>query len=268
MKISNLAKGAETDGAQMALMDHLRELRGRAVKSVAAITVGVVICYFLYPWIYKVLARPYCLSSEAVHQECQLYITDLLGGFVLRMKVAMYGGIVLALSVLLWQLWRFIVPGLYKNERRYTIAFVGISLLLFAMGAVLAYYTLPAMLEWLRGAAEPTDTLVTIQTVDRYFWLTAMMMLGFGLGFEFPILLVALQMVGVLTPKTLASFRRQAAVGIVVVVAVITPGGDPISLVVLSVPMYLFYEISILAGRLILRRRRKADEAAASADAA
>ena len=264
MKLLNKTKGAETDGAQMALMDHLRELRNRVVKCVIAIVIGMIVCYFLYEWIYKILARPYCLSAEAVHEDCQLYITDLLGGFVLRMKVAMYGGVMLALPVLLWQLWRFVVPGLYKNERRYTIAFVAVSLVLFALGAALAYYTLPAMLEWLRGAASPADSLIAIQTVDRYFWLTAMMMVGFGLGFEFPVLLVALQMVGVLDPKTLASFRRQALVGIVVLVAVITPGGDPISLVVLSVPMYLFYELSILAGRLILRRRRKADAAASA----
>jgi sec-independent protein translocase protein TatC len=265
VKLKNITRGAETDGAQMALMDHLRELRNRLVKCVLAIIVGMIICYFLYSWIYTILSKPYCISAEAVDEECQLFITDLLGGFVLRMKVAMYGGVLLALPVLLWQLWRFIVPGLYKNERRYTIAFVAVSMLLFAMGAVLAYYTLPAMLEWLRGASAPDDTLVAIQTVDRYFWLTAMMMIGFGIGFEFPVLLVALQMVGVLDPKTLASFRRQAAVAIVAVVALITPGGDPISLVVLSVPMYLFYEISILAGRLILRRRRKAEAAAATA---
>jgi sec-independent protein translocase protein TatC len=263
--INRTTRGAERDNAQMSLMDHLRELRGRVVKSVAAIIVGLVVCYFLYEQIYTFMIRPYCESVESIDEKCQLYYTDLLGGFVLRMKVAMWGGIIVALPVILWQLWRFIVPGLYKNERKYTIAFVATSLLLFALGAALAYYTLPTMLEWLRGASSPDPSLVPLQTVDRYFWLTAMMMVGFGIGFEFPVLLVALQLVGVLTPTMLASWRRYAAVGIVLLVAVITPGGDPISLVMLSVPMYVFYELSILIGWLVLRRRRKADEPAATA---
>jgi sec-independent protein translocase protein TatC len=251
-------KGAEGNAAQMTLMDHLRELRNRLVKSVAAIVIAGIVCYIFYNQIFHLFVHPYCVSVVGTRHDCRLYLPDLLGGFLLRMKVATYGGVILALPVILWQLWRFIMPGLYKNERRYALSFVMASIALFALGAVLAYYTLPAMYNWLRGNAGPEGSLVVIQSADRYFWLSAMMMVGFGIGFEFPILLVALQLVGVLDTSTLAHFRRQAVVIIVVVVAVITPGGDPISLIALSVPMYLFYELSILIGWLVNRRRAKA----------
>jgi sec-independent protein translocase protein TatC len=244
--------GAEGDNAQMALMDHLRELRNRIVKCVIAIVIFGVACYFLYDQIFKFFTHPYCVSVQGTDQECTLYSFDLLGGFILRMKVAGIGGLVLAVPVILYQLWRFIVPGLYRNERRYTVMFVAGSSVLFAFGAVMAYYTLPPMISWLQGNGGPV-TYVT--AADKYFWLTALMVAAFGVGFEFPIVLIALQIVGVLDPDTLARVRRQACVGIVALVAILTPGGDPISLAALSVPMYLFYELSIVVGRLVRRRR-------------
>jgi sec-independent protein translocase protein TatC len=243
----------------MTLMDHLRELRNRLVKSVIAIVLLGIVCYVFYNQIFRFFVHPYCQSVQGTDADCKLYLPDLLNGFLLRMKVATYGGVVLALPVILWQLWRFIMPGLYKNERRYTFWFVISSLFLFALGAALAYYTLPAMYSWLRANSGPSNDLVVIQSADRYFWLSAMMMVGFGIGFEFPVLLVALQLVGVLKTSTLTHFRRQAAVIIVVVVAVITPGGDPISLIALSIPMYVFYEVSILIGWLLNRRKKKSE---------
>ena len=252
--------GAEGDNAQMALMDHLRELRNRMLKCVASILVFGIVCYVFNDQIFEFFTRPYCESVEGTDRECTLYAFDILGGFLLRMKVAAIGGLILSVPVILYQLWRFVVPGLYKNERRYTIVFVAGSSVLFAFGAVMAYYTLPAAISWLQGAGGPV-TYVT--AADKYFWLTALMVGAFGIGFEFPIVLIALQIVGVLEPQTLANVRRQAACGIVILVAVLTPGGDPISLLALSVPMYLFYELSILVGRLVVRRRKKHEAAAA-----
>jgi sec-independent protein translocase protein TatC len=246
----------------MALMDHLRELRNRIVKCTASVVVLGVVCYVLYDRIFRFFTHPYCVSVRGTQHECTLYSFDLFGGFVLRMKVAGIGGLVLSVPVILYQLWRFVVPGLYRNERRYTVAFVAGSSLLFAFGAVMAYYTLPPMLSWLQGNGGPV-TYVT--AADKYFWLTALMVAAFGIGFEFPVVLVALQIVGVLDPKTLARVRRQAICGIVILVAVLTPGGDPISLIALSVPMYLFYEVSILIGRLVRRRRDRAEVADAVA---
>jgi sec-independent protein translocase protein TatC len=240
----------------MSLMDHLRELRNRIVKCVVAVLVFGIVCYVFYDRIFTFFTHPYCVSVRGTNRSCRLYSFDLIGGgFLLRMKVATIGGLVLAVPVILYQLWRFVVPGLYRNERRYTIAFVLGSSILFAFGAVMAYYTLPPMISWLQGNGGPV-TYVT--AADKYFWLTALMVAAFGVGFEFPMVLVALEVVGILDPSTLARVRRQAICGIVIVVAVLTPGGDPVSLLALSAPMYVFYELSILIGRLIRRRRRSA----------
>jgi sec-independent protein translocase protein TatC len=157
------------------------------------------------------------------------------------------------MPVVLWQVWRFVSPGLYENEKRYAVPFMVSGLLLFLLGASLAYWTLPRALEFLNdiGGSE----IETNYRPGSYIQLVTYMMLAFGVGFEFPILLVFLQLAGILEPATLRRFRRYAIVLITVLVAVITPSGDPFSMLALSVPMVLFYEASILIGRLITRRR-------------
>ncbi len=248
-------RGAEGNNAQMSLVDHLRELRNRLIKCSIAILIGGTLSYIFYDRIFRFFTHPYCKTMREMHKSCKLFAFDPVSGFLLRMKVAGYGGLVFAIPVILWQLWRFIMPGLYKNERRYSIAFVLSSTLLFVFGAVLAYFTLPPMLHWLFSNGGPVDYL---SAADKYFWLSALLMIAFGIGFEFPVLLVSLELVGVLKPAQLAQYRRYAICGIVLAVAILTPGGDPISLISLSIPLVLFYELSILIGRIVLRRRSKA----------
>lgn len=242
----------------MTLMDHLRELRNRIIKMVIAIAIGGIVAYFFYDSIFKLLINPYCAAVKGTNQRCQLFIPDLLSsGFLLRIKVASFGGLLLALPIILWQLWRFIMPGLYKNERKYAVAFVASSTFLFACGALLAYYTLPPMLSWLADNSGPAGYTQFILNPADYFWLVAALMIGFGIGFEFPLLLVALQVMGILDNSSLRKYRRQAIVGITAAVAIITPGGDPISLLALSIPMCIFYELSIVFGRVLNRSRAK-----------
>ena len=150
-----------------------------------------------------------------------------------------------------------ITPGLHAHEKKYAIPFVISALVLFVLGGSLAYYTLPKALDFLVNIGG--DGFVTQFRPAPYFQLVTYMMLAFGIGFEFPIVLVFLQLVGVLSADTLKKFRRYAIVGIVILVAVITPSGDPYSLAILSIPMYLFYEIAILIGLLLTRKRRKAE---------
>ena len=269
-------KGAEQNNGQMTLVDHLRELRNRIVKMVIAIAIGAVVAYFFYDRIFKFLINPYCDAVKGTKQTCQLYVPDLLSsGFLLHVKVASFAGLLVALPVILWQLWRFIMPGLYKNERKYAISFVASSTLLFACGAVLAYYTLPPMLSWLADSSGPSGYTQFILNPADYFYLVAALMIGFGIGFEFPLLLVALQIMGLLDNSSLRKYRRHAIVGITAAVAIITPGGDPISLLALSIPMCIFYELAIIFGRVLNRRRGKRadgddheDETSESADAA
>jgi len=241
----------------MTLAEHLTELRSRIIKCLIAIAICGTITFAFYGSILDVLTEPYqdICESEKVTCTGQLVITDPLEGFTTRMKVAGYGGLALALPVVLWQVWQFVTPGLYPNERRYALPFVLSSLALFCLGAYIAYWTFPRALEFLVTVGGDVQPLFG---PAKYLSLITLMMLGFGLGFEFPILLVFLQLAGIVEPQQLASMRRFAIVGIVILVAVVTPSGDPYSLFALSIPMMLFYELSILIGRIVRRRREKA----------
>jgi len=252
--VTTTGEPQELTGGQMSLIEHLNELRSRLIKCTIAVLLGALVVWTFYHQVLRFLLEP----LQEARPDAEIIITDPLQGLTTRLKVAGYGGIALATPVLLWQLWRFIMPGLYPREKRYAGPFVVSGVLLFTLGAGLAYWTLPRALDFLIeiGGGDDVEALFT---PDKYVQLVTYMMLAFGAGFLFPILLVFLQLVGVLSFRRLASWRRYAIIGIVVLVAVITPSGDPISLAALSVPMYLFYEASILIGRVITRRRAAAE---------
>ena len=247
----------------MPLMEHLVELRSRLIKSALAVLAGAVVCWVFYPWILDVMVQPYCdaVPEEAVEEEaarqnlfggCELLVLDPLEPFSVRLTVAGYGGLTLAVPVVLWQVWRFVQPGLYPRERRNAALFTVVGALLFALGAGLAYWSIPRALRFL--ATIGGEDLVTGFSPAKYLSFVIKMMAAFGIGFEFPILLVFLQMAGIIHYRQLIRARRFAIVGIVALVAVITPSGDPFTLMVLSVPMYLFYEAAIGIGWLRARR--------------
>jgi sec-independent protein translocase protein TatC len=248
-------------GDSMTLVEHLTELRTRLIICVVAVAVGMLAGFLLYDWIFEFLLQPYkdIATSENALAEGKLLQTDPLEGFGIRMKTSAYSGIALAMPVILWQLWRFVTPGLYPNEKRWAVPFVASALALFVLGAGLAYYTLPRALDFLVDIGG--DDLVTAFAPGKYFQLITYMMLAFGIGFEFPIVLIFLQMAGILETDTLRRGRRFAIVGICVLVAVITPSGDPISMLMLSVPMVIFYEIAIVIGSVITKRRALRDAA-------
>jgi sec-independent protein translocase protein TatC len=242
-------------------MDHLVELRGRIIKCAIAVAVGAAIGWIVYPWVLDTLTHPLreIENSQSITGG-RLLLTDPLEGFFLRIKLSAYIGVAIAMPVLLWQLWQFVSPGLYSNERKYAVAFVASATLLFASGAAIAFWTLPKALEFLQTVAG--NSFAYGYSGQKYLTLIVYMMLAFGGGFEFPVLLIFLQLVGVLNSRQLRDFRRYAIVIIFVVAAVITPSADPISLFALAIPMCIFYEISIVFGRIRERRRRKAQAAA------
>jgi len=247
----------------MSLADHLGELRSRVFKAVIAVAAGAVVGFLLYDPVLDLLVKPYCdvkLSADP-GSSCRLVVTDPLDSFSIRLKLSAYIGLLLALPVVLWQLWRFITPGLHDNERRYAIPFVLSSVVLFVGGAALALWTFPKTLEFFSTFGG--DELELLYTPSKYLGLLVTMMLIFGLGFEFPIVLVFLQIAGLITWRNLAAWRRYAIVGIFAVDAVITPSGDPITLISMAVPMVLFYEASILIGRFALKKRSAAASATA-----
>ena len=247
-----------TTGGHMTLWEHLAELRSRIVKCVIAIALGAVVGWLIFGPLLDFLQRPYCDLMNG--QNCDLIATGPLDAFTLRIQMSVYVGLALAMPVLLWQLWRFITPGLYPNEKRYALPFVLSALLLFFFGAAIAYLTLNPALQFLGSVG--AGKITPLYTAQSYVKLIVFMMLAFGAGFEFPVLLVALEIAGVVTPRQLSHFRRQAIVIIVIVAVVITPSGDPISMLALAIPMYIFFEASILIGWAFNRRKRKKVEKA------
>ena len=241
----------------MTLMEHLVELRRRIIICCVAVAVAAVAGWFLYPTIFRFLLHPYNqIASQSLTGGGSLIALSPLEGFAIRIKLTAYVAIALAMPVILWQIWQFVSPGLYRNERRYALPFVGSAITLFIMGAYIAYWTLPKALQWLADIGG--NNITQAYTADKYFQLIAYMMLAFGIGFEFPILLIFLQMAGIVKTDTLRKYWRHAIVVIAIVVAVATPSNDPFSMLALSVPMWLFYGVALLFGLVRDRRARRA----------
>ena len=238
----------------MTLIDHLTELRSRFFKAAVALALGAVVGFLLYNRVLSYLVEPYCQVKHAAqaNSACRLVVTDPLESFSIRIKLSAYLGLLMALPVVLWQLWRFITPGLSRKEHRYAVPFVLSSVGLFLAGAALAMVTFPKTLEFFSSFGG--QSLELLYTPSKYLGLLILMMLIFGLGFEFPVILVFLQIAHVLSWEKLAKWRRYAIVGIFVVDAIITPSGDPVTLFAMAVPMCIFYEVAILIGRFALPR--------------
>jgi len=240
----------------MTIWEHLAELRSRLIKVCIAVVVGAVIGWFLWPYLIDFLLRPF----HELQPDTDLIATGPLDAFALRIKMSGYIGIALAMPVIMWQLWRFITPALYPHEKKYAIPFTASAVVLFVMGATLAYYVLNPTLNFLIEIGG-TD-IEPLYTAPSYVNLIVFMMLAFGIGFEFPVVIVALQLIGVVTPRTLLGWWRTAMIVVVVIAAVITPSGDPISMFALAIPMALLYILSIAVGAIVLKlRRRKATKA-------
>ncbi len=240
----------------MTLTEHLGELRVRIIRSALAVIVGMVLIIAFYNQVLEFLEKPYrdlCESKPADFCEAQLNTFSPTEGLSTRIRVGMYGGILMALPVILWQVWRFIVPALHAKERKYAVPFVVSSVVLFLAGGALAYYSVGQALEFLiswSGAG-----VDQVFSVSSYVSLIGLMFFAFGIGFLLPVLIVFLQLVGVVQPRTLLKSWRYALVGIAVTAAVITPSGDPVTLMLLGGPMFALYFVAVLIGWLVLRKR-------------
>lgn len=233
----------------MTLGEHLGELRRRLVVAVVAFAVLACVSIFFYNWEFALLRHPYCEIQGP--GACHFYVTAPLDPLTLRVKFAAFGGLVLASPIVLWELWRFITPGLRPNEKRYAVPFVFASIVLFLFGCAVVYVVLPHTLGWLIHVGGPS--IHTLLNPNAYLTLVMLLMLLFGITFEFPVVLVALQLARVITPATLLRHWRWAVIGITVAAAVFTPSSDPFSMVALAVPLVVFYFASIGVGRLLRR---------------
>jgi sec-independent protein translocase protein TatC len=239
----------ESRGGQMTLVEHLTELRRRLIVSIIAVGLGMIVVFALWRPIIHWMSGPYADVTKSVEEPDgkNLIFTKPLEAFTTRLKV-----LVLALPVWLWQLWRFITPGLHPREKRYAIPFVLSSVVLFLAGATIGWITMPKALEFLITDISGGE-LEAFISAGEYLSLVSLIMLAFGASFEFPVVLVFLLIARVLKTSQLRQARRYAIVGITVFAAVITPSQDPYTLFFLAGPMYLFYEVSILIGRILKR---------------
>jgi len=227
------------DPAVMPLFDHLAELRRRIAICLLAVAAGTVVGFLFAEQIIRVLKAPY--------GDAPLLLLAPGEGFFITLKIAIVVGIVLGMPVLLFQLWRFVSPGLTSEERRLARPWVPLALVFFVGGVAVAYVIMPFGIAFLSSFG--TGSLQNAWTADGYFGFVAMLFLGFGLVMEYPIVLVLLSKVGIVTSARLRSSRRYVIVIIAIVSAVITPGGDPISPTVLGLTMYALYELSIVLVR-------------------
>ena len=246
----------EPDGT-MTLVDHLTELRYRLIVTISAIGVGAIFGWFLFDRVIDLVLNPYCDYWRTVPlrlratPDCALYFSGALEPLLIKFKLVAFLGLFLALPVVLYQLWAFIVPGLTRRERKMAIPFVVSSVLLFALGALVAYWTLPKALKFLLGFA--CQGFAPLLTGDRYLTFVMLVALSFGLAFEFPIVLIFLLLAGAVTTRQLRDWRRGAILGIAVFAAIITPSSDPYTMLAMTLPMVLFYEAAIIVGRLLKR---------------
>ena len=247
----------EVSGADtMTLTEHLAELRVRIIRSALAVAIGMVLIIAFYDQVLDFLLRPYvdlCERKPRDFCDPNLFIFSPTEGLATRVRVGLYGGIVAALPVLLWQIWRFIVPALNQKEKKWAVPIVLVSVVLFLVGGALAYYSIGQALEFLIGWAGAD--VGQVFSVQSYVSLIGLMIFAFGLGFMLPVFVFGLQALGVVTPRRLVASWRIAIVVIAVIAAVITPSGDPVTMALLGVPMMALYFVAILLGWLVVRRR-------------
>jgi sec-independent protein translocase protein TatC len=232
----------------MTLFEHLAELRRRIIVCAIAFAAAAIVGYIEYSHVLSFLRHPLCRADP---HDCTLFVTGPLEGFGVHLDVAGYGGLVLASPVILFQLWRFVTPGLKASERRYAVPFVIATLSLFALGVTIAWLTFPHALGFLQAASGAG--IKEILSPQKYLNLLLALMALFGLTFEFPVVLVGLELAGVLSSAQLRKFRRGAIIMIVIASGVLTPSSDPFSMLAMAIPMLLFYEMSIIIGRLMKR---------------
>jgi sec-independent protein translocase protein TatC len=237
----------------MSVVDHLRELRDRVVWSMIAIAVGAVICFIFFEPIIRLMIDPYrdATIGPGFPDGKRLIFTQPLEAFMTRIKVAAYGGFIIASPVVFFHLWRFITPGLHDREKKYAIPFVVSSVILFVGGSFVAVLTFPKALNFLLGVGG--NDLDPLLTAGSYLTLVFLMILAFGVSFEFPIVMMFLLLARVVNTRQLRKYRKFTFLGLVIFAAVITPSQDPISLFAMSIPMYLLFEVTIIIGRILKR---------------
>jgi len=251
----------------MSLIGHLRELRNRVGIALLFVLIGTAVAFWWYEHgLGEFIRAPYCgldpdlrgLGTNA-DGDCNLLVTNVFGGALIRLKIAFIVGVVLSAPFWLYQLWAFLTPGLKKNEKRYGVGFVVASSSLFALGAALAYISLSAGLALLLGLAG--DGVTIALTAQEYIGFVISLLLAFGVSFELPLIAVGLNLIGVLSYGVLSKSRRWLYFLTIVFAAFITPTQDPFTMLLMAAPMCVLFELAIQIARVVDKRRAKRADA-------
>ena len=261
MRIPRWLRKKDRDPARsMTMTEHLEELRRRVFICLIAVSVAAIVGWFLYTPVFNLILNPYTSACQKLPigsrppgaRSCEhVFVQGVVQPFLIHVKIAFYVGLLIGLPIVLFQLWRFITPGLTEKERKLTVPFILSSLVLFGLGAFFAFFTLPRGLNFLLGFGG--SHVVVLPEASKYITFVLLLTLAFGLSFEFPLVLIFLAWIHVISSARLRQWRRFAILFIVIFAAVITPSQDPFTLLAMSIPMVIFYEATIWITRLMKR---------------
>jgi len=236
----------------MSFIEHLEELRSRIIKSIIALFVGFVITYFFTSSIIELLTQPFKTGSNA-----QLTLLAPTEGFMVQLKTAFLGGLMISSPVIFSQFWKFVAPGLYEKEKRYVLPIVFWSVLLFFIGGVFAYHVLPFAMKFFQSFA--TDNVGNFWSLGKYITFVTYLILAFGLVFELPLILYFSAKMGLVTPQFLRKKRRHAIIILLTIAALVTPP-DVFTQIILALPLIFLYEISIFLTVIAVKNRKKSTD--------
>ena len=251
-------RDAELEAGRMPFMEHIRELSKRVRNAAIAFVVAFLACWYfsqdIYDWLRVPLQHAWLNHKELLGPQVRLVYGNITQPFWVYISVALWAGIFVASPFIFHQLWKFIAPGLYQRERRYGVGFALASAVCFASGALFCYYLcLVPLYDFMLGYSDPT--LLPMLNMEDFFDLSRTMMIAFGAVFEMPVLIFFLATVGLVTHRSLWKFNRWAVVLAFIIGAVLTPGPDVVSQLLMAMPMITLYNLSILIAWIATRRR-------------
>jgi sec-independent protein translocase protein TatC len=271
---------------EMSFLDHLEELRWHVVKSVAAIFICSIVGFIFVEWIFDhILFAPSRIDFPTFKWMCQLgkligaedslcvkafefkvQSRNMTGQFMMSITASFVIGLIIAFPYVFWQIWTFVRPGLHQKEKQSSQGAVFAVTFLFLLGVLFGYYILSPMTIWFLSTYTVSAQIVNQFDITSYVSTIVGMVLGCGLLFQFPVAVYFLTKVGMLTPQFMRKFRKHAIVGIVVASAIITPSSDPFTLMLVALPLYFLFEISIFVSAIEVRRKTKKEQEELKAD--
>jgi len=256
---TSIAGRMEAAGGQMTFFEHLAELRKRIINSLYAIGIGAFVGVYIAPKVIKFINEPMLKALREAHFEDKLYYNHPAGALNLVITLGVYIGLVLASPIVLYQLWLFVAPALYKHERSAVTGFLLSTVFLFLAGIAFGYFvTLPYVLKFLVGFQQFGGTVAPLLSINEYFDLILMILLGLGLVFELPILIFFLSLFNIVTPKFLWQNFRYAIALIAIVAAIITPTPDAQTMLIFMMPMVILYFVGIAVSAMVVRKKKRA----------